>query len=400
MKKILLAIAIIMLLLYSCTPQEPQNGEDPDPGLNPAPSPTIFEAPIGKDTPLLETEVMPRADTPYQCDITVHMEPLPYCVNWARWWYYSDIFSEDGTFATRQYFGPDGIYEQVLNYSEYVDNVELEFRCQYGVHTFNYSTEQWIWVNVTPDDLQVFASDPDWISDITEKSWSVWCDKEEAAFAECFFSYNAMKTPYYSCKNTLVTEPQIYIFALTKDDTLVQKLDWYRNGTFYRSELNPPYDYLSPATYFEGTDGLTISIGTSVTLRNGTVIDNYDYDQAGFLTWDLEPTPTPTPTPTPSPTEPPEICGDGICEGSETCENCPVDCGECPPVCGDGNCDAGDGEDCLTCPEDCPVCPPCDCCQYCPQTQTVMVEDYMSTQIDGIDFMCVVEGTRLVCYEN
>jgi hypothetical protein len=48
-------------------------------------------------------------------------------------------------------------------------------------------------------------------------------------------------------------------------------------------------------------------------------------------------------------------CGDGKCNGSETCESCPGDCGACPATCGDGQC-AG-GETCKTCPGDCGACP-------------------------------------------
>jgi hypothetical protein len=50
------------------------------------------------------------------------------------------------------------------------------------------------------------------------------------------------------------------------------------------------------------------------------------------------------------------VCGDGWCEGSESCSSCAADCGACP-VCGNGQCEAG--EDCSSCSGDCGVCPPC-----------------------------------------
>jgi PGF-pre-PGF domain-containing protein len=53
------------------------------------------------------------------------------------------------------------------------------------------------------------------------------------------------------------------------------------------------------------------------------------------------------------------ICGDGRCEGGETCSSCPQDCGRCPSgrkaYCGDGRCEGG--ETCSSCPQDCGVCP-------------------------------------------
>ncbi len=52
--------------------------------------------------------------------------------------------------------------------------------------------------------------------------------------------------------------------------------------------------------------------------------------------------------------EPVAYCGDGSCNGAETCETCTADCGVCPPVCGDGVCDSI--ENCSYCPSDCGVC--------------------------------------------
>jgi hypothetical protein len=51
-------------------------------------------------------------------------------------------------------------------------------------------------------------------------------------------------------------------------------------------------------------------------------------------------------------------CGDGVCDPDEDCNSCPQDCGACSsptPTCGDGVCDTG--EDCNSCPEDCGTCP-------------------------------------------
>jgi cysteine-rich repeat protein len=44
-------------------------------------------------------------------------------------------------------------------------------------------------------------------------------------------------------------------------------------------------------------------------------------------------------------------CGDGTCDGVETCRMCPEDCGACPAMCGDSFCDPG--ETAASCPGDC-----------------------------------------------
>ncbi|MEZ4270273.1 MAG: sugar-binding protein [Myxococcota bacterium] len=49
------------------------------------------------------------------------------------------------------------------------------------------------------------------------------------------------------------------------------------------------------------------------------------------------------------------FCGDGTCNGSETCGSCPKDCGDTCSSCGNGTCDAG--ETCSSCSKDCGTCP-------------------------------------------
>lgn len=48
-------------------------------------------------------------------------------------------------------------------------------------------------------------------------------------------------------------------------------------------------------------------------------------------------------------------CGDGTCNGTETCSSCGVDCGACASArCGDGTCNGA--ETCTTCSDDCGAC--------------------------------------------
>lgn len=66
-------------------------------------------------------------------------------------------------------------------------------------------------------------------------------------------------------------------------------------------------------------------------------------------------------------------CGDGLCEGTETCTSCHADCSAfCSGTCGDHVC--GTGETCSTCPGDCGSCGSCgdgvclvtESCMNCP----------------------------------
>lgn len=65
--------------------------------------------------------------------------------------------------------------------------------------------------------------------------------------------------------------------------------------------------------------------------------DCYSYDESG-TGCDVGPPPPPAP-----------VCGDGICNGTETRASCATDC---PPECGDLLCEAG--ENTVSCPNDCP----------------------------------------------
>ncbi len=47
-------------------------------------------------------------------------------------------------------------------------------------------------------------------------------------------------------------------------------------------------------------------------------------------------------------------CGDGSCNGLETCSTCPADCRSCTPYCGDGKCN--NAESCSSCSIDCKSC--------------------------------------------
>jgi len=97
----------------------------------------------------------------------------------------------------------------------------------------------------------------------------------------------------------------------------------------------------------------------------------------------------------------PPVCGDGTCNGTETCDTCPQDCGECPPVCGDGTCNGE--ETCDTCPQDCgPVGDLTDDCKVNWYDVKVMSEEWLNEGIkadiysDGIvnfrDFALLVDG--------
>ena len=159
--------------------------------------------------------------------------------------------------------------------------------------------------------------------------------------------------------------------------------------------------------------------------------------------------------------EPPAVCGDGTCNGMETCTNCPQDCGQCPvgtgdccqpngtpgcdnptisacvcaqddfccsdgwdevcvgevtefgcgecgpePGCGNGQCEAP-GETCFTCSADCGDCQYTgDCCldNGTPGCQDKAIADCVCVQdpfccTDGWDDVCVGEVVEFGCGE-
>jgi hypothetical protein len=63
----------------------------------------------------------------------------------------------------------------------------------------------------------------------------------------------------------------------------------------------------------------------------------------------------PTTSPSMNPSDPPR-CRDNVCNGDETCDSCPEDCGGVlvEARCGNGVCETGDGESYNNCPQDCP----------------------------------------------
>jgi hypothetical protein len=61
-------------------------------------------------------------------------------------------------------------------------------------------------------------------------------------------------------------------------------------------------------------------------------------------------------------------CGDGSCNGTETCSSCSNDCGACQPVCGDNSCNGN--ESCSSCSNDCGSCAPSCGDGFCNGTET------------------------------
>lgn len=101
----------------------------------------------------------------------------------------------------------------------------------------------------------------------------------------------------------------------------------------------------------------------------------------------------------------PPKCGDGKCNGTETCATCPQDCGACAPFCGDGKCNGT--EDCTTCPGDCGACPTqCDTFTFGVSARAVDIvfivdqSGSMSTEIAMVksnlnSFSTYINGTKL-----
>ena len=85
------------------------------------------------------------------------------------------------------------------------------------------------------------------------------------------------------------------------------------------------------------------------------------------------------------------LCGDGTCNGDETCETCPQDCGSC---CGNGACEQVYGENCTTCSQDCGPCPNCTPHWFCKDGKT---RAYISESCQVTYFPC---GSGPWCCRN
>ncbi len=85
------------------------------------------------------------------------------------------------------------------------------------------------------------------------------------------------------------------------------------------------------------------------------------------------------------------VCGDGSCNGTETCSSCPGDCGNC---CGNGACD--NGEDCNTCPGDCGACPAAASCCI-PHDGTGCKDGAVQSCVCAMDPYCCNNNWDSIC---
>ncbi len=93
----------------------------------------------------------------------------------------------------------------------------------------------------------------------------------------------------------------------------------------------------------------------------------------------------------------PTTCGDSLCEAGETCTNCRQDClQQCPAVCGDGICDTGLGETATTCSADCHVVSPSTYCGdgYCNGSETCYNTNTGFGCLEDCD-VCTISGCAL-----
>lgn len=74
------------------------------------------------------------------------------------------------------------------------------------------------------------------------------------------------------------------------------------------------------------------------------------------------------------------FCGDGTCNGGETCGSCASDCGACP-VCGDGTCNGT--ENCSSCASDCGACT-ANCAQFNVALNTNSSAGNNTIVVDGV----------------
>jgi secreted trypsin-like serine protease len=131
-------------------------------------------------------------------------------------------------------------------------------------------------------------------------------------------------------------------WGLDDPDTQISYDQSAPNGPCFGDSGGPAFLFRSGTAYVGGVtswgDSYCAEFGVS------TRVDAFD----GWIDTFVNQTPPPDP-----------YCGDGECNGDETCSTCEADCGVCPPdpYCGDGECN-GD-ETCSTCEADCGPCATC-----------------------------------------
>jgi PGF-pre-PGF domain-containing protein len=140
---------------------------------------------------------------------------------------------------------------------------------------------------------------------------------------------------------TLAQVPELSASAVSSSQIDLSWKSDNPDGTFYELFEDSEMIYSGTSTFFNHT-GLSPSTTYHYKLRAKNGAGVYTENSSAEAT-----------------TKSAIICGDGRCEGEETCSSCPQDCGRCPSgrkaYCGDGKCDSG--ETCSSCPDDCGVCP-------------------------------------------
>ncbi len=148
---------------------------------------------------------------------------------------------------------------------------------------------------------------------------------------------------YGKCDTNVWAGPEAAIL-MQSDVTMTASLNMDVSGTSVDVQLfdiAPTLDGKCDTAACDMSDFFSLSLGLPANVPRIVIIDTATAT-TGIVTLTLDCTAT-------------VICGDGICDASETCGGCPKDCGKCTGgACGDKTCDAT--EDCSLCPADCGVC--------------------------------------------
>ena len=163
--------------------------------------------------------------------------------------------------------------------------------------------------------------------------------------------------------------------------TTIQAYSWKVNGVLQNATPSNPY----PSLAYDGTDTLLLFKDPTARIYSADKDFNFLADMRGgtgatLLCAYIPPT-----------------CGDGTCNGNDTCRTCDIDCGVCEVVAGDGYCD--NEENCLGSAIDCA----CSDNAVCDPNRATNSSGCFELTAENLETICNTAGfryTNTTCNSN